>query len=91
MATKSLFKVGDGEASFEILAVDGVVQMNVGDSGQGSAITSITDNTTGTADGTLEDATATYSQTIVNNNFAEVAAKIEAILDALRAQGIIAS
>jgi hypothetical protein len=40
--------------------------------------TPITDSTTGTADGTLADVTATFSQVILNNNFADVANKINA-------------
>lgn len=52
---------------------DGVVQKL-------TAVADLTDSTTGTADGTLADGTATYSQTIFNNNFADVAAKLNAVL-----------
>lgn len=40
--------------------------------------TSLIDSTTGTADGTLADVTATFSQVILNNNFADVADKVNA-------------
>jgi hypothetical protein len=40
--------------------------------------TAITDSTTGTADGTLADVSIAFDQGILNNNFADVAAKINA-------------
>lgn len=43
-----------------------------------AAVTSVTDSTGGTADGTLADVTATYSQSTLNNNFADLAAKVNA-------------
>lgn len=50
------------------------------------AITSLTDSTTGTASDTLDDTTAGQKDDI-----ASLAAKINSILTALRANGIIAS
>lgn len=44
-----------------------------------AAVTAITDSTGGTADGTLADVTASHSQTILNNNFADLAAKINGL------------
>lgn len=44
-----------------------------------AAVTAITDSTTGTADGTLADVTASHSQTILNNNFADLAAKVNGL------------
>jgi hypothetical protein len=44
----------------------------------------------GTADGTVQDATAAFDQTITNNNNREFATKINAILAAMRNAGIIA-
>ncbi len=58
---------------------------------QGSAIVSFTDNTTGTGGDTLADATATFSQSITNNNIASLSDKIEEILAALRTHGLIAT
>lgn len=43
----------------------------------------------GTSDGTLADVTATFSQTILNNNFQDLATKVNAILAKLRAAGIV--
>lgn len=56
------------------------------------AATAIADLTisVGTADNTLADVTATPTQTLVNNNFADVGTKINAILAALRGAGIVA-
>ena len=56
-----------------------------------SAIADVTDSTGGTADGTLDDAGASYTQATLNNNFAELATKVNAILAALRAHGLIES
>lgn len=53
---------------------------------QQSAITSLTDSTTGTASDTLDDTTAGQKDDI-----ASLAAKVNSILAALRAYGIIAS
>lgn len=63
--------------------------------GAQAAITSLTDNTGGTADNTLADLAdgSTYANdhAAIENNFADLAAKINAILAALRAAGIIAT
>jgi hypothetical protein len=58
---------------------------------QGAAIASLTDSTTGTADETLADVGATFSQATLNNNFADLNAKIDLILAALRTHGLIAT
>jgi hypothetical protein len=52
-------------------------------------IASLTDSTTGAANDTLTDVGAAFNQATLNNNFADVAAKINAILAALRANGIV--
>ena len=44
-----------------------------------AAIGQITDSTSGTADGTLQNVGASFNQTTLNNNFADLAAKINAI------------
>lgn len=54
-----------------------------------AAIANLTD-AFGTADGTVADATATFSQSVTNDNNQEFTAKINAILAALRAANIIA-
>lgn len=53
------------------------------------AITSLTDNSGGTADNALAAVEATYTQATIRNNFADVTAKINAILTALREAEII--
>ncbi len=52
-------------------------------------IANLTDGTTGTANDALTDVGAAFNQATLNNNFADVAAKINAILAALRANGIV--
>ena len=56
---------------------------------QQAAIADVTDSTGGTADGTLADVGATYTQATLNNNFADLAEKVNEILAALRAHGLI--
>lgn len=53
---------------------------------QQAAITSLTDSTTGTAGDTVDDTTAS-----VKDDIASLAAKVNAILAALRAHGLIAT
>lgn len=57
---------------------------------QQSAITSLTDNSGGTPSDTLADVPAAYSEATLANQIASLAAKINAILTALRAHGLIA-
>lgn len=54
-----------------------------------AAITSLTDNSGGTANDTLVAISATYTQAEVRDNFADLAAKVNAILSALRDANII--
>lgn len=55
-----------------------------------AAIVSLTAGS-GTADNTVADVGGAFNQTTLNNNFADLAAKINAILAALRDANIIAS
>lgn len=57
---------------------------------QAAAIVNLTDSTTGTANDTLTDVGGAFVQATLNNNFADIAAKINGILAALRGAGIIA-
>ena len=54
----------------------------------GPAVTSLT-TTVGTASDTIADGTGAYSQSVTNNNNASLALKVNQILIALRAAGII--
>lgn len=58
---------------------------------QPSAIVNLTDSTTGTANDTVTDVGGAFNQATLNNNFADVTAKINLILNALRNVGIIDS
>jgi hypothetical protein len=57
---------------------------------QSAAIVSLTDSSGGTANDTIQDLGAAYVEAEVANNFADVTAKINAILAVLRAHGLIA-
>lgn len=53
-------------------------------------IASLTDSSGGAADGTIQDVPAAYNEAALANNFADLAAKVNAILVVLRDAGIIA-
>ena len=58
---------------------------------QEAAIASLTDSSGGTANNTVQAIGGSYSQSEVANNFADVTAKINAILTVLRNHGLIAT
>lgn len=58
---------------------------------QGSAIASLTDSTGGSTDGTLAAISGSGADSDINNNFAELNSKVDAILSALRTHGLIAT
>ena len=60
---------------------------------QPSAITDVTDNSggTGAAGGTLAAVTGIYNETVIENNFAVLAAQVNAINAALKAAQVTAS
>lgn len=68
--------------------VDRFISSGVGlvafDFRRGRNIAALTDNSTGTADGTIADVGAAFNQATLNNNFADVTAKINAILKTLK-------
>ena len=51
---------------------------------RGRLVAPLTDSTTGTADGTLADVGAAFDQATLNNNFADLAAKINALAAQLK-------
>jgi len=51
------------------------------------AVNDVADNTTGTDNAALADGTASYSQTIFNDNFASLKVQVQANTDALRLMG----
>lgn len=55
---------------------------------QASAIADLT-HAVGTADGTVDDVGAAFSQATLNNNFKELTSKLASVLAALRGAGII--
>ena len=70
---------------------DGKVRVYVHPFGAVSSdVGALTDSSGGTANGTLQAIGASYAQAEVANNFADVAAKINAIRTALRAAGLMA-
>lgn len=50
----------------------------------GGLITELTDSTTGTADDTVADVGASFNQATLNNNFADLTAKVNSILRMLK-------
>ena len=88
-----IFKKSDGTVLLTIDS-DGTVKVGANKvvGTRGGAIADLT-MSVGTADGTVDDVGAAFSQTTLNNNFREMGAKINAILAVLRAStghGLIA-
>lgn len=82
----AVYEIQDNAGAIEVL-VDGIKVV----SEQQTAIASLTDNSGGTANDTLAVVEAAYTQATIANNFADLAAKTNAILTALRNHGIIAT
>lgn len=61
-----------------------------GATAQAAALTALTDSTGGTADDTVADVGASFNQATLNNNFADLIAKINALRAAVRNAGLIA-
>lgn len=91
----SVFTVGPENAQFTVDVTGDVVSLQLDGatvlSEQGAAIASLTDSTGGTANDTLVAISAAYVQAEVRDNMADLAAKVNAILAALRTAGIIAT
>jgi hypothetical protein len=81
------FTLTAGSNSF-VGVVDRFISSGVGlvafDFRRGRNIAALTDSSTGTADGTIADVGAAFNQATLNNNFADLAAKINAILKTLK-------
>ena len=58
---------------------------------QATALTPLASNSSGTASDSLADVGSTFSQSILNNNFASVAAKVDAVIAALKRHGLMGS
>ncbi len=75
------------------LVIEGELKINGGtitnNGSQAAAIVSLTDSTTGTANNTVTDVGAAFTQATLNDNFADLTAKVNAILAALRGAGLI--
>lgn len=79
----------------DLYDLDGIAVQSVKVLGtQEAAIASLVDNTTGATDGTLDDmddGAGAVSLAELQNNVAELNAKLDAVLTALRNHGIIAT
>lgn len=56
---------------------------------QAASVTALT-NSNGTADNTIADVGASFSQATLNNNFRDLSDKVNAIIAALKAAGLMA-
>lgn len=92
--TFKLDNAGAGQFDFDV--VDGVIKVAGTQviTSQQSAIASLTDSSGGSDDGTIAavtDQSETTDNSVINDNFSELHTKLEAILTALRAHGLIAT
>jgi len=58
---------------------------------QAPAVASLVDNSTGVATNTMTDVGSNFSQSIINGNFATLAAKVNALTAALKRHGLMSS
>lgn len=54
-----------------------------------TAVSGLTDSTGGTADSTVQNVGAAFSQATLNNNFADITAKLNAVISALQSYGLM--
>ena len=59
--------------------------------GQASSVAPLTDNTTGATSNALADVGSSYSQSLIDNNFATLAAKVNALIAAMKLHGLMSS
>jgi hypothetical protein len=71
--------------------IDGFVTAPPAIGASSAAVAALTDNSGGTADDTLQSIGAAYSQAEVRNNFADLAAKVNALRAVMVEQGTISS
>jgi hypothetical protein len=100
MAEKALWKIGGtaGHGTFAVVDVDGVPTIEINGvavatiTAQG-AIAELTNSTGGTPGATLVAVgdTTTNQAVPINNNFASINAKLNALITALEGAGVIAS
>jgi hypothetical protein len=78
-----------------VLSIDPVNQLvgffGVTPATQTAKITAMTDSTGGTAGGTLTNVSSTYTQGILNNNFASLTATVNALVTAFKRHGLMSS
>lgn len=70
-------------------AIDVIHLQDTAGSTPAAVVAALTDSTGGTANDTLTDVGASFSQSALNNNFADVAGKLNAILTALKNAGLM--
>ena len=58
---------------------------------QATALTPLASSSSGVASDTLADVGALFSQSVLNNNFASLAAKVDALIAALKLHGLMGS
>ncbi len=58
---------------------------------QAPALTPLTSSSPGVASDTLADVGTAFSQAVLNNNFASLAAKVDALIAALKRHGLMGS
>ncbi len=90
-----VFQVANPSTGTDVLSVDPVNQL-IGFFGttpatQAARVTALTDSTGGTAGTTLTNVGTSFSQATLNNNFASLAATVNALVAALKRHGLMSS
>ncbi len=78
-----------------VLAVDAVNRalgfFGATPASQAASLAALTDNSTGTASGTIADVGSTFSQAQIDNNFASLTATVNALIAAMKRHGLMSS
>jgi hypothetical protein len=78
-----------------VLAVDAVNRalgfFGATPASQAAPLAALTDNSTGTASGTIVDVGGSFSQSQIDNNFASLTAKVNALIAAMKRHGLMSS
>jgi hypothetical protein len=90
-----VFQVANPSTGTDVLSIDPVNQL-IGFFGtvpttQAAKVTTLTDSTGGTAGTTLANVGTSFSQATLNNNFASLAATVNALVAALKRHGLMSS
>lgn len=89
--SKAVVQASSDTVEAALIDLDDIVGTLTNDTDGYTAVADLTDSSGGTADGTVAAVSGSGADSDINNNFAEMGAKVNAILAVLRSAGILAA